>query len=739
MRGRTGDWDGLGDEERSAVTESEPAGTQVPSWLRRTGAISWRILAIAGLAAVLIWAAFLLGTVTASILLALIVAAAFAPMVLRLGARGWSRTKAAAATTVAAVVIAFVVILLLALALIPEIRSLDTTVQEGMAEFRVQFEAASNQPVVAAQLVNAAESIRSWIGDHLAALAAGIANLVTVGILALFLMFFMLQDGDRAWGWMLQPTTAHKRELIQASGRDALLRVGGYLRGTAVLSAVRAAAYGTFLWLFGVPHMLVLALLVFVGGFVPYLGGLVSMVVVVLVALATVGAQTTVILLLLILLTSAVVSNVLRPSVYGKTVHLHPAIVLIALPAGAAVAGIIGLFAAIPVTALAVALGGAAIAAIEPDDPPQPDPMVSGWVDRLAHWSWRLLAAIVVGAVVLFLIGQVPMVVAPVLLAIIIAATVSPLAHALRRRGWSAGRAALAVAGGAVLIILVVVVIAVAQLAAPVGEAIRASMAGAAALEDDAGGTLGWVNGVAQTLGDGALSAIAGLLQALGVASLAFVLAALLSFYFLRDGADAWQRVMVRSRHWRREPLDRAGRRSMEILGGYMFGTAAISAVGAISQLAIMLLLGLPFAIPIAVLSFILAFIPYIGGFITTGIAFLIAVQYGTPSQIAIMFVYTIVFNIIQGNVVTPIVYNRAVNLHPAVVLLAIPAGGAVAGIAGMFLAVPFLAVVSATWRTLLYVLGDRPPIRPDPAVEEEAELEVRQPGADALGAQPAD
>ena len=100
-----------------------------------------------------------------------------------------------------------------------------------------------------------------------------------------------------------------------------------------------------------------------------------------------------------------------------------------------------------------------------------------------------------------------------------------------------------------------------------------------------------------------------------------------------------------------------------------MFGTAIISAVGAISQLAIMLILGLPFAVPVAILSFIACFIPYYGGFITTGLAFLIAVAYGSPTQITIMFVYTIVFNLIQGNVVTPLVYNRAVNLHPAIVL----------------------------------------------------------------------
>jgi predicted PurR-regulated permease PerM len=135
-----------------------------------------------------------------------------------------------------------------------------------------------------------------------------------------------------------------------------------------------------------------------------------------------------------------------------------------------------------------------------------------------------------------------------------------------------------------------------------------------------------------------------------------------------------------------------------------------------------MLILGLPFVVPIAVLSFILCFIPYIGGFISTGLAFLIALQFGTTPQIVIMFIYTIVINIVQGNIVTPLVYNRAVNLHPAVVLLAVPAGGAVAGIAGMFLAVPILAVIAATWRTVLHTLGNKPvdmtpaEAQPDPA-----------------------
>ncbi len=275
------------------------------------------------------------------------------------------------------------------------------------------------------------------------------------------------------------------------------------------------------------------------------------------------------------------------------------------------------------------------------------------------------------------------------------------------------------------------------QIAGPMAEAAQAAIAAAAELDDDAGGAIAWVDELADTFGGNLLEAIVVVLQVIASIAVVLLLSALLGFYFLRDGPRGWASVIQRATYWRREALDRAGNDAAGILGGYMFGTAAISAVGAVSQLTIMLILDLPFAVPVAVLSFIACFIPYYGGFVTTGLAFLIAVGYGTPTQIVIMFIYTIVFNIVQGNIVTPLVYNRAVNLHPAVVLLAIPAGGAVAGIAGMFLAVPILAVIAATWRTVLYVMGDRPEVRPEPAVEPAPELPGA--GAEALGPQPAD
>ena len=110
-------------------------------------------------------------------------------------------------------------------------------------------------------------------------------------------------------------------------------------------------------------------------------------------------------------------------------------------------------------------------------------------------------------------------------------------------------------------------------------------------------------------------------------------------------------------------------------------------------------------------------------GFVSTGLAFLIAVAYGDATTVLIMGIYTIVFNIVQGNIVTPLVYRRAVHLHPAVILLAIPAGGALGGIAGMFLAVPVLAIIETARRPIMRVLDDLPDA--DPGEEVQAPIDM--------------
>ena len=111
----------------------------------------------------------------------------------------------------------------------------------------------------------------------------------------------------------------------------------------------------------------------------------------------------------------------------------------------------------------------------------------------------------------------------------------------------------------------------------------------------------------------------------------------------------------------------------------------------------------------------------------------------GDTTVIVIMAIWTVVFNIVQGNIVSPLVYGRTVQLHPAIVLLAIPAGGAIAGVIGMFLIVPFLGVIAVSWRTVLKAAGEAPTVEPtggpDGALPEESSPSDARADVEARGA----
>ena len=147
-------------------------------------------------------------------------------------------------------------------------------------------------------------------------------------------MFFFLQDGDRAWVWIFQAASDQNRERITEAGDNALGRVGGYLRGTTVLASIMAVTDYAFMWLLGVPLAVPLTILVFFSAYIPYFGGFVANLVLLGVTYGALGAGPAIALLALIAVRNVVLAYGVRPAVYGRTVHLHPALVLVALPVG---------------------------------------------------------------------------------------------------------------------------------------------------------------------------------------------------------------------------------------------------------------------------------------------------------------------------------------------------------------------------------------------------------------------
>ena len=390
---------------------------------------------------------------------------------------------------------------------------------------------------------------------------------------------------------------------------------------------------------------------------------------------------------------------------------------LLALPAGFQLAGIVGLFAAVPVAAVLLAVASAAREIVEPDPRPALPGLIPGWLDRLAQFSWRILIAIALIGLLVAALLTVPLVIIPLIIALLVAATLDPVVRALERRGRTRSRAAAIAVGGGFIGVVGILALTFASLftqASTIGDTVTAGVSSA---DEASGGLLGLPEAAVTDGAAAGVQAIAGLADATASIVAVTVLGTLLAFYFLRDGESQWSGLLTRLRPETRPQVDAAATRAFDVLGGYMIGTAAISFVGAASQLVIMLILDLPLALPVFVLSFFLGFIPYIGGLISTGIALLIAVAVGSTSDIVVMGIWTIVFNIVQGNVVSPLMYGRTVHIHPAIVLVAIPAASAIAGIMGMFVVVPAIGVVATTWRTVLKVMGDDTPVSvPDTA-----------------------
>jgi predicted PurR-regulated permease PerM len=553
--------------------------------------------------------------------------------------------------------------------------------------------------------------------------------------LSIFLLFFFVTDADRAIGWTLQGAARWQRSTIEDGVGRARRRLGRSLRETALRAAASGVVALVVSILLGLPAPLALAVIVTAGGFVPLLGPVATTAMLGLVALGVGGGLACAIAIGALVGTTILLPRFLGPDrLQGHGVH--PAIVLVALTIGGLVAGFLGLILAVPVVVALREIGPAVIAALDgkPHDGERIG-IVPRWFDRIAQWSWRLLVLAAVVALALAALGEIPLFVIPVVLAAVAAATMASGMAALKRRGLSPTTAALTMTIGGFGLILVILVLTLAALVGPISEMVDQGIVGAGRI-DDALASGQSVASVVAAFAEPILEAVATLVRGLAGLGIAIALGAILTFFLLRDGAAGFEAATRPLTPWRHDEVAAAAGRATGVLGNYMIGTGAISAVGAGSQFVIMAILGLPLAWPLAVLSFFGGFIPYIGSLLTTALAFLVTVAVGTTQDILIMAIFTLVFNIVTGNIVAPLVYGRAVSIHPAVVLLAIPAGGAVAGVAGMFLAVPLIGVVATTWRTILRVFRSSPPDRVEAAeAAEPPETPVARTAGDAATA----
>ena len=176
----------------------------------------------------------------------------------------------------------------------------------------------------------------------------------------------------------------------------------------------------------------------------------------------------------------------------------------------------------------------------------------------------------------------------------------------------------------------------------------------------------------------------------------ALVLIVVLTFFLIKDGAQIWDWLLELFHEDRQPVLREVGARAWAALSAYVQGVFLVATIDAVLIGAALLVMGVPVAMPLIVLTFIAAFFPIVGAFVAGAAAVLVAlVANGLPAALVILAVIVLVQQL-EGNVFYPIVVGRKLQLHPVGILLALTAGGVLAGVAGAFLAIPTAAVSAA-------------------------------------------
>lgn len=174
------------------------------------------------------------------------------------------------------------------------------------------------------------------------------------------------------------------------------------------------------------------------------------------------------------------------------------------------------------------------------------------------------------------------------------------------------------------------------------------------------------------------------------------VLIVVLCFFFLKDGERLSNWVLELFHEDRQPILHEVGVRSWSALSSYVQGVFLVASLDAVLIGIAIIAVGVPVALPLIVLTFVAAFFPIIGAFVAGAAAVLVALVANGPAAALVIFVVIVAVQQLEGNVFYPVVVGRKLRLHPVGILLALTAGGVVAGVAGAFLAVPIAAVTSA-------------------------------------------
>ena len=356
-------WATLRDERRALPTPiatgpSNFSRAQVPWGIDLAAAWAWRFLVIAAAGYVLLWLVAFFAVVTIPLVVAMLIAALVVPVVDGLHRVGLPRGLSALLVVLAG--IAFVVALLsfAGQQVANGAQDLADQSAQGLGEIKDwlrdgPLHASDSQ--INDYIQRAQDSLENkgqgFDLGSVTEVGTALGHIVAGFFIVLFSTYFFLADGARIWAWMVRLAPRAARQHVDSSGRVAWISLTQFVRATVIVAAVDATGIMVVAGILGVPFVLAIGVLVFLGSFVPMVGATVAGTVAILVALVDQGPITALFMLGGVILVQQIEGHILQPFLMGRWVSLHPLGVIVAIGCGVLVAGIAGALVAVPLAA----------------------------------------------------------------------------------------------------------------------------------------------------------------------------------------------------------------------------------------------------------------------------------------------------------------------------------------------------------------------------------------------------
>ncbi|HEU5473095.1 MAG TPA: AI-2E family transporter [Actinophytocola sp.] len=352
----------------------------VPRGLRVAAALAWRFLFVIGAVYVILWLINYFFHLVLPVAVALMLAALMAPAVDRLVHWRVPRSAAAALVLIGGIAVVGGVLTFVIIQFIAGLPELQDQVANSLEQIR-QWLITGPLHLTGDQLTNFVNSSINTIKENQAAITSGalttaatIGEVLTGFLLTLFTLIFFLYDGRTIWRWVTRGVPLRVRDRVDVAGRRGFAALVSYVRATVLVALFDAVGIGIGLWILGVPLVVPLAALVFLGAFIPIIGAVLAGTVAVLVALVANGFITALVVLAIIVGVMQIEGHVLQPLLLGRAVKLHPLAVVVAIAAGLIAAGIAGALLAVPLLAI-INAGVKSLLHDAPVDPERIDPI----------------------------------------------------------------------------------------------------------------------------------------------------------------------------------------------------------------------------------------------------------------------------------------------------------------------------------------------------------------------------